>query len=87
MACDERFEREPGQGFGTIYINLVLTVATVVTGFIFTSTFTSWTSLQQLAVWVPVTAAGPILLYRVAKGLWTSIIFFGEGLYFAWPIR
>ena len=51
------------------------------------STFTSWTSLQQLAVWLPVAAAGPILLHRVAKGLWTSIIFFGEGLYLAWPSR
>ena len=87
VACDERFEREPGQGFGTIYINLILTDAIVVTGFLLTNAFTSWSLPEQLAVWIPVAAAGPILLYRVAKGLWTSIIFFGEGLYLAWPTR
>ena len=63
--CDERFEREPGQWFGAIYINLGLTLGLVVTGF----------------------ALGPLVFYRLSKGLWTSIIFIGEGLYIPWPNR
>ena len=39
------------------------------------------------SVLLPVAAAGPILFYRVSAGLWTSIIFLGEGLYIQWPNR
>ena len=35
-ACDERFEREPGQWFGAVYINLGLTLLFVSTGFVAT---------------------------------------------------
>ena len=80
-ACDEKFEREPGRWFGAIYINLALTVALVVPGFAITEFFTSLTMAQQLAIWVPVGVLGPLMLFRFAKGLWTSIIFLGEGLY------
>lgn len=86
-ACNERFEREPGQWFGAIYINLGLTEALAVTGFMITESFTSLTMPQQLAIWIPVAAVGPLLFFRFAKGLWTSIIFLGEGLYIAWPTR
>ena len=86
-ACDEKFEREPGQWFGAIYVNLALTVALVVPGFAITESFTSLTMAQQLAIWVPVGVLGPLMLFRFAKGLWTSIIFLGEGLYIAWPTR
>jgi len=27
------------------------------------------------------------VFYRLSKGLWTSIIFLGEGLYIPWPNR
>ena len=86
-ACDEKFEREPGQWFGAIYINLALTVALAVAGFAITESFTSLTMPQQLAIWVPVTVLGPLMFFRFAKGLWTSIVFLGEGLYIAWPNR
>ena len=84
-ACDERFEREPGQWFGAIYINLVLTVIIAVAGFTVTQTFTSLSMPQQLWIWTPVAALGPLLFYRLSKGLWTSIVFHGEGLYIPWP--
>ena len=86
-ACDEKFEREPGQWFGAIYINLALTVALAVTGFVITQSFTLLTMPQQLTIWVPVSVLGPLVFFRLAKGLWTSIIFLGEGLYIAWPNR
>ncbi len=86
-ACDEKFEREPGQWFGAIYINLALTVALAVTGFVITQSFTVLTMPQQLTIWVPVSVLGPLVFFRFAKGLWTSIIFLGEGLYIAWPNR
>ena len=84
-ACDERFEREPGQWFGAIYINLVLTIIIAVTGFTVTQTFTSLSMPQQLWIWTPVAALGPLAFYRLSKGLWTSIVFHGEGLYIPWP--
>ena len=86
-ACDERFEREPGQGFGAIYINLGLSVMLAATGYLITNAFSSLTMPQQLGIWIPVAALGPVLFFRLAKGLWTSIIFLGEGLYIQWPNR
>jgi uncharacterized protein (DUF983 family) len=84
-ACDEMFEREPGQRFGAIYINLGLSEALAVSGFLFTDSFTQFTLDQQLAIWMPVAALLPFLFFRFAKGLWTSIVFLGEGLYLDWP--
>ena len=75
IACGEKFEREPGQWFGAIYINLALTVALAVTGFAITQSFTLLTMPQQLRIWVPVSVLGPLVFFRFAKGLWTSIIF------------
>ena len=86
-ACDERFEREPGQWFGAVYINLVLTLALTLIGFTMTQTLTSLSVPQQLWIWMPVSALGPLAFYRLSKGLWTSIIFLGEGLYIPWPNR
>lgn len=86
-ACDEKFEREPGQWFGAIYINLGLTEAVAVSGFMLTHSFTRLTMSQQLAIWMPVAAIAPFLFFRFAKGLWTSIVFLGEGLYLDWPPR
>jgi uncharacterized protein (DUF983 family) len=84
-ACDERFEREPGQSFGAVYINLGLSGTIASMGYLITHTFTSLTMLQQLNIWTPVAALGPFLFFRLAIGLWTSIIFLGEGLYLQWP--
>lgn len=83
--CGERFEREPGQWLGAVYINLGLTAILVVMGVWVTHTFTSLTLVQELAIWIPVAAFTPVVCYRVAKGLWTSLIFLGEGLYIPWP--
>ena len=84
-SCGERFEREPGQGFGAVYINLGLTLALVVTGFVVTQAITSLSTPQQLSILTPIAAIGPLVFYRLSTGLWTSIIFLGEGLYIPWP--
>ena len=84
-SCGERFEREPGQGFGAVYINLGLTLALVVIGFVGTQAITSLSTPQQLSILTPIAAIGPLVLYRLSTGLWTSIIFWGEGLYIPWP--
>ena len=86
-ACDERFEREPGQWFGAVYVNLVLTLGLAIIGYVGLQTFTSITLDQQLAIWTPVAATGPFVFYRLSKGLWTSLVFLGEGLYLRWPTR
>ena len=83
QACNERFEREPGQWFGAIYINLLLTLP--VSGFTITQIFTSLSMPQQLWIWTPVAVLSPLAFHRLSKGLWTSIIFYGEGLYIPWP--
>ena len=85
--CDEHFEREPGQWFGAIYVNLFLSVMLAATGYLATNTFFFLTESQQFSAWIAVAALGPFLFFRLAKGLWTSIIFLGEGLYIRWPNR
>ena len=87
QACNERFEREPGQWFGAIYVNFALSSALAVTGYLITNSWFSMTTQQQLSIGIPVTALGPLLFFRVSRGLWLSIIFFGEGLYIQWPNR
>ena len=76
--CDEHFEREP---------NLFLSVVLAATGYLATNTFSFLTESQQFNAWIAVAALGPFLFFRLAKGLWTSIIFLGEGLYIRWPNR
>ena len=85
--CDERFEREPGQWFGAVYVNLGLTLALTVGGSLLTRTFTPLSSAQQLWIWIPLAVVAPLLLHRSATGLWTSLVFIGEGLYLRWPRR
>jgi hypothetical protein len=86
-ACDEKFEREPGQWLGALYLNLGLTTGLALAGFFITHALTALTMMQQFVIWVSVAALGPFVFYRVAKGLWTSIVFLGEGLYLDWPSR
>jgi uncharacterized protein (DUF983 family) len=84
-ACDEKFEREPGQWFGAIYINLALTTAVILTGFALTDSYTALSVAQQSRLWTAAAAFAPVLFFRFAKGLWTSIVFLGEGVYLDWP--
>ena len=86
-ACDEKFEREPGQWFGAVYINLGLTLTFAIMGYVVTQTFASLSTIQHLSIWIPIAALGPFVFYRLSKGIWTSIIFLGEGLYIPWPNR
>ncbi len=87
LACDEPFEREPGQWLGAVYINLLLTMGAVLVGLLIVDLVWAPQLAGQLAVGVGFAAAGPLVFYRHAKGLWTSIIFLGEGLYLSWPSR
>jgi hypothetical protein len=58
-----------------------------VVGFVLTGYFTALTPAQQLSLSTTVAALGPVFFFRFAKGLWTSIVFLGEGLYLDWPNR
>lgn len=86
-ACGERFEREPGQWFGAVYINLGLTLGAVVVGVVATRALTSLPASHQALIWTPFAALAPFVFHRFSQGLWVSIIFLGEGLYIAWPHR
>ena len=70
-----------------VYVNLALTLGLVAVGIVLTQTFTSLSTAQQVAIWTPLAGLGPFVFYRASKGLWTSIIFIGEGLYIPWPNR
>ena len=85
--CDERFEREPGQRFGAVYVNLCLTLVLVTGGYLLTRTLTPLSPAEQLWIWMPLAAVAPLLLHRSSTGLWTSLVFMGEGLYLRWPRR
>ena len=83
--CGERFEREPGQWFGSIYVNLGLTLGLASAGYLLLQMLTSLTTSQQLQIWTTVAVTGPFAFYRLSKGLWISMVFLGEGLYIQWP--
>ena len=83
--CGELFEREPGLWFGAVYVNLGLTFGVTVAGYTLTQAFTSVTTSEQIAIWTSVAALGPFFFCRLSKGLWISVVFFGEGLYIPWP--
>lgn len=86
-ACGERFEREPGQSFGAVYINFGLTLALTLTGYVLLQAFTSIPMTQRVAIWTATAAAGPLAFHRLSRGLWISVVFMGEGLYISWPSR
>ena len=86
-ACGERFEREPGQWFGAVYVNILLTCVLTFAGFTIMRTFTSMAMTHQLWIWIPVAVLAPVALHRHSHGLWASIVFLGEGLYIPWPNR
>ena len=86
-ACDERFEREPGQWCGAVYVHLSLTLGFAIVGYLGLQTFTFISPDEQLAIWTPMAAMGPFMFYRLSKGLWTSVVFLGEGLYLRWPTQ
>ena len=87
LACGEDFEREPGQWFGVVYVNLGLSGILPACGFVVMNAFTALPTSQQFGLLLPVAALGPLVFFRLATGLWTSIIFLGEGLYIQWPNR
>ena len=66
--CDERFDRDPRQWFGAVYINLGLTLGLVVTGFVITQNFTSLSISQQLSIWTPTAATRAIGILSTLKG-------------------
>jgi uncharacterized protein (DUF983 family) len=86
-ACDEPFEREPGQRFGAVYINLGLTAVLTATGFLLTERLTQLPLFQQQILWSAMAALGPFVFFRFAKGVWTGLVFLGEGVYLDWPSR
>ncbi len=85
--CGESFEREPGLWFGAVYIHLGLTLGSTVAGYTLTQAVTSVTASEGIAIWTSVAALGPFVFYRLSKGIWISVVFFGEGLYIPWPNR
>ena len=87
LSCGERFEREPGQRFGAIYVNLGLSGILAACGYLVIDTWTALPAPRQFGLLLPVAALGPFLFFRLATGLWTSIVFLGEGLYIQWPNR
>jgi uncharacterized protein (DUF983 family) len=86
-ACDERFEREPGQSLGAVYINMALSVAAALALYLLTSAATRWPDGRRLMLASIAAAIGPVAFFRLAKGIWTGLIFLGEGLYIDWPQR
>lgn len=87
LACGEPFEREPGQAFGVVYINLGLSGVLPACGCVVMNVFTAWPVSQQIGLLLPLAALGPFVFFRLATGLWTSLVFLGEGLYIQWPNR
>ena len=56
-----------GQSFGAVYINLGLTLALVVMGFVVTQTFTSLSTDQQLSMWTPVAGARTVRVLSILE--------------------
>ena len=86
-ACGERFDHEPGQWFGAIYINFGLSSVLAVAGYLVANSWFSMTTSQQFSIGIPVTTLGPFLFFWVSRGLWLSVVFFGERLYIQRPNR
>ena len=71
-ACDEKFEREPGQWLGAIYINLGLTISLALAGFLLTDSLTPLSTTEQLIIWLPVAALGPFAHLRPGAAIGES---------------
>jgi uncharacterized protein (DUF983 family) len=79
--CGVKFERESGEYVVAMYINILLTEALFIGGYIITNYVLDLSMWTQIAIWAPFNLLFPILFYPHSKGLWAGVLNMMGGLY------
>jgi uncharacterized protein (DUF983 family) len=79
--CGVKYEREAGEYIVAMYINIFLTEALFITGYLITDALFGWPVWMQIAIWATFNATFPIWFYPRSKALWAAGLELGGGLY------
>jgi uncharacterized protein (DUF983 family) len=79
--CQSRYERNDGDSFGGMYINISLAEITAIFGFFVVEGLTEIPAMWQLPFWVVYTIVFSLLFYRPARSLWIAIMYLTGGVY------
>ena len=79
--CGVKFERESGEYIVAMYINIFLTEAIFIAGYVVTNYVYGLDMWTQIAIWAPFNLLFPIFFYPHSKGLWAGMLNVMGGLY------
>lgn len=79
--CYVKYEREAGEYIVSMYINILLTEAFFVSGFLFTNFILGLEMWTQIAIWASFNIIFPTWFYPRSKALWAGGLQLGGGLY------
>lgn len=81
LYCQSRFERSPGDAYGGVYVNLLVSEVLSLTGFFFSQEFTQIATELLLIFWLLFSLVFMLLFYRHARGIWIAIRYLTGGVY------
>lgn len=79
--CGVRFDRSPGDGVGSVYINVAIAELTSVAGYFLLDFLFHPPLVVQLIIWVSYILLFTLFFYRHGKGLWTGLNYLMGGIY------
>ncbi len=79
--CGVRYEREQGEFIMAMYVNLILTEALFITGYLLTDHFFDFPRSGQLTFWLTFNVSFPIFFYPFSKSLWAGVLYLMGNLY------
>ena len=77
--CGYVYEREPGYFIGAIYINMIVTLLTVVLGFYAALWLLDPRLSNQIIFWGLFSVVFPVLFFRTTRGLWVNFDYYITG--------
>jgi uncharacterized protein (DUF983 family) len=78
--CGYAYEREDGYFICAIYINMIVTLVTIVVGFNMAEWLIEPLLSSQMLFWGLFAAVFPPLFFRTSRGLWVNIDYFVTGI-------
>src|SRR5439155_25441052 len=73
--CAVNLEPEQGSYVGAMYINLILTEAIFIVGYLLMDLTLSPSMWTEIGIWVSFNLLFPIYFYPRSKGLWASVLY------------
>ncbi len=74
--CGYVFEREAGYFIGAIYINMAITLPTLVGGYYLLDWYAGPALSTQFIIWGLFSVSFPVLFFRYSRGVWINLDYY-----------